>query len=138
MSARDLEQLVEIAQAVDQAAQARLARAAGLVRRLQEEIASLGTNGDTDPALLAQPGALQAAARHHAWIDGQRRKLLVQLAELRADMEAARLAATQTFGRLSALRELAAEARTRATKDRLRRVLAMAPTGPSSAGRFST
>jgi hypothetical protein len=139
MSATDMEQLIEIAEAIDQAAQARLARAAGLVRRLQDEIASLGTDLDVDPALLSQPGALQAAARHHAWTCGQRRRLLGHLAELRADLEAAHLAATQSFGHLSALRDLTAEAYTKVRRDRLKRALALASaTDPSSARRLGT
>ena len=137
MSADDLARLVEIAEAVDQAAQLRLARAAGLARRIQDQIASLGADAGADPALLSWPGGLQAAARHHAWIDCQRRRLLVRLAEVRAEMEAARLAAAQTFGRLSALRELAVEAGLKARKVRLKRALAMASaTDPSSVRRF--
>ncbi len=132
MSVADLERLVEIAEAVDQAAQARLARAAGQMRQLQDAIASLGRNPDIGPALLSQPGALQAVARHDVWIASQRQRLLGRLAEARAELEAAHLAATQTFGRLSALRDLTAEAHSRARRDRLKRSLATTPpTGQS-------
>jgi hypothetical protein len=127
MSGGDLAPLVEIAEAADQAAQARLARAAAQVRRLQDEIAALRKGCLAGPELPLDPGTLGAMARHEIWIEGQRRRALQRLAQARAEQEAALLVASQTFGRLSALRDLDEDEAQQRRRDRSRRSLALSP-----------
>ncbi len=128
MSVEEFRDLVGIAEAIDQAARGRLARAATLARQIQDEVARLDAEQrHAGSVTVVTPGALQAADRHRRWIEGQKRAALSRLAAMRAETEAARLHAAAAFGRLTALRELEAEARADRRRDRQRRAQATDP-----------
>jgi hypothetical protein len=121
MKSGDLMPLADVAAAMDDAAQQRLAVQVARLRAVEAELGALSLAA-ADQGATDQPGGLAALDRHRRWVSARRQALLVRQAEARGAVEAARLAAQQAYGRRIAIDELLAAARQeeRTARDRRR------------------